>query len=80
MLFLSLFFHQIYCVILSYIQLTFPQTSECFPSNDTKNMHILASGAELQAVVIRLKILGYVIDIELIKQPTKLCLICSIDT
>ena len=49
MLFLSLFFHQIYCVIFSYIQLTFPQTSECFHSNDTENMHILASGAELQA-------------------------------
>jgi hypothetical protein len=47
---LPLFFHQIYCVIFSYIQLKFPQTSECFHSNDTNNMHILANGAELQAV------------------------------
>uniref|UniRef100_A0A4W5LGJ4 Somatolactin alpha n=1 Tax=Hucho hucho TaxID=62062 RepID=A0A4W5LGJ4_9TELE len=35
-------------VIFSYIPFTFPQTSKCFLSNGTKNMHILASGPELQ--------------------------------
>ena len=50
------FFYQIYCVIFSYIQFTFPQTSKCFLSNGTKNIHILASGPELQAVRF-----GYVI-------------------
>ena len=44
------YLNQIYCVIFSYIQFTFTQTSECFLSNGTKNMHILASGPELQAV------------------------------
>ena len=38
------------CVIFSYIHFTFPQTSKCFLSNGIKNMHILASGPELQAV------------------------------
>ena len=54
-LFPCIIFYQIYCVIFSYIQFTFPQHSECFLSNDTKNMHILASEPELQAVR-----LGYV--------------------
>ena len=48
--FLCIFFHQIYCVIFSCIQFTFPQTSKCFLSNGAKNMHILASGLELHAV------------------------------
>ena len=47
---LRIFFYQIYCVILAYIQFTVPQTSKCFLSNGSKNMHILASGPELQAV------------------------------
>ena len=47
---ISKIFYQIYCVIFSYIPFTFPQTSKCFLSNGTKNMHILASGPELQAV------------------------------
>uniref|UniRef100_A0A4W5P2B6 VWFA domain-containing protein n=1 Tax=Hucho hucho TaxID=62062 RepID=A0A4W5P2B6_9TELE len=46
----------IYCVIFSYINFTFPQTSKCFLSNGIKNMHILASGPKLQAVRF-----GYVI-------------------
>ena len=54
-LFPCIFFYQIYCVIFSYIQFTFTQTSECFLSNGYKNMHVLASGPELQAVR-----LGYV--------------------
>jgi hypothetical protein len=37
-------------VLFYYINLTFPQTSKCFLSNVIKNMHILASGPELQAV------------------------------
>ena len=48
--FLRIIFYQIYCVIFFYIQFTFPQTSKCFFSNGIKNMHILASGLELQAV------------------------------
>ena len=51
-------FYQIYCVILSYIHFTFPQTSKCFLSNGIKNMHILASGPELQAVRFGYVILG----------------------
>jgi hypothetical protein len=54
--FLCIFFYQIYYVIFSYIQFTFPQTSKCFLSNGTKNMHILASGPDLWAVRF-----GYVI-------------------
>jgi hypothetical protein len=50
----------IYCVIFSYIQFIFPQTSKCFLSNGTKNMHILASGPEIQAVRF-----GYVISGEI---------------
>ena len=49
--FFSLYYlNLIYCVIFSYIQFTFTQTSECFLSNETKNMHILGSVPELQAV------------------------------
>ena len=42
------------CYIL--LHFSFPQTSMCFLSNGIKNMHILASGPELQAVRF-----GYVI-------------------
>ena len=42
-------FYQIYCVLFSYISFTFPQNTKCFFSNGTNNMHILASGPELQA-------------------------------
>ena len=52
--FLCIIFYQIYCVIFSYIPFTFPQTSKL--SNGAKNMHVLASGPELQAVRF-----GYVI-------------------
>jgi hypothetical protein len=45
--FLCIIFNQIYCDIFSYIPFTFSQMSKCFLSNGTKNMHILASGAEL---------------------------------
>ena len=48
--YLCIIVYQIYCVILSYIPFTFPQNSKCFLPNGTKNMHILASGPELQAV------------------------------
>jgi hypothetical protein len=44
------FSYHIYCVIFSYIILTFLQTSRCFLSNGTNYMHILASGPEQQAV------------------------------
>jgi hypothetical protein len=44
--------------MFSYIQFTFPQTSKFFLSNGTKNMHILASGPELQAVRFGYVILG----------------------
>ena len=37
-------------LLFSYIQFTFTQTSECFLSNGIKNMHILGSVPELQAV------------------------------
>ena len=47
---LWIFFYHIYCVTVSYIILTFIQTSKCFPSNGTNDMHILASGPEQQAV------------------------------
>ena len=47
---LCIIFYQIYCVISSYIPFTFSQPSKCFLSNGTKNMHILTSGPELQAV------------------------------
>ena len=56
--FLCIIFYQIYCVIFSYIHFTFPQTSKCFLSNGTNNMHILASGPELQAVRFEYVILG----------------------
>jgi hypothetical protein len=56
--FLCILFYQIYCVIFSYIQFTFPQTPKYFISNGTKNMHILASGPELQAVRFGYVILG----------------------
>ena len=55
--FLCIFFYQIYCVLFSYIQFTFPQTSKWFLSNCTNNMRILAPGPELQAIR-----LGYVIN------------------
>ena len=42
--------YYLYSVIFSYIPFTFTQTSECFLSNETKNMHILGSRPELQAV------------------------------
>ena len=44
--------------LLYYIPYTFPQTSKCFHSNGTKNMHILALGPELQAVRFRYVIFG----------------------
>jgi hypothetical protein len=47
---LCIFFYQIYCVIFSYVQFTFPQTSKYFLSNGTNKIHGLASGPELQAV------------------------------
>jgi hypothetical protein len=56
--FLCIFFYQIYCVTFSYIPFTFPQTSKCFLSNGINNMHILASGPELQAVRFGYVILG----------------------
>ena len=50
-MFFSLYYlNQIYCVLFSYIIFTFTQTSECFLSNEIKNMHILGSQPELQAV------------------------------
>ena len=51
-------FYHIYCVIFSHIPFTFPQTSKCFLSNGTTNMHIFASGPELQAVRFGYVILG----------------------
>ena len=51
-------FFEIYCVIFSYVPFTFPQTAKCFLSNGTNNMHILASGPELQAVRFGYVILG----------------------
>ena len=45
-------------VIFAYIHFTFPQTSKCFLSNGIMNMHILASGPELQAVKCGYVILG----------------------
>ena len=42
---------------LCYIPFTLLQTSKCFLSNGTNNMHLLASGPELQAVRF-----GYVIS------------------
>jgi hypothetical protein len=56
--FLCIIFYQIYCVIFSYIPFTFPQTSKCFLSNGTKNMHILASESELHTVRFGYVILG----------------------
>ena len=56
--FILFYLNQIYCVIFSYIPFTFPQTSKCFLSNGTKNMHILASGPELPAVRFEFVILG----------------------
>ena len=44
-----------YILLLSF---TFPKPSKCFLSNGTKNMHILASGPELQAVMFEYVILG----------------------
>ena len=44
--------------LFSYISFTFPQTSKCFLSNGTKNMHFLASGPKLQAVRFGYVILG----------------------
>ena len=44
------YLNQIYCLLFSYIQFTFKHTSECFLSNGNKNMHILGSEPELQAV------------------------------
>ena len=55
---LCIIFYQIQCVIFSYITLTFQQTSKWFLSNGTKNMHILFSGPELQAVRFGHVILG----------------------
>jgi hypothetical protein len=46
------------CVIFSYMNFTFPQTSTCFLSNGIKNMLILASGPDLQAVRFWYDILG----------------------
>jgi hypothetical protein len=45
------------CYIL-YFPFTFPQTSKCFLKNGTKNMLILASWPELQAVRFGYVILG----------------------
>ena len=56
--FIYIAFYYIYCVILSNIPFTFPQTTKCFLSNGTKNMHILASGPEQQAVRFGYVILG----------------------
>ena len=56
--FICIIFYQIYCVLFSYINFTFPQTSKCFLSNGIKNMHILASGPELQTVIFGYVILG----------------------
>ena len=56
--FLCIIFYRIYCVIFSYINLTFPQTSKCFLSNGTKNIYILASAPELQAGRFGYVILG----------------------
>jgi nucleoside recognition membrane protein YjiH len=53
--FLCILFQQIYCVIFSYIPFTCPLTSTCFLS---KNMRILASCPELQAVRFGFVILG----------------------
>ena len=50
--FLGIIFYQISCIILSYIHFTFPQTSKCVLSNGIKNMHILASGPELQQLYL----------------------------
>ena len=52
------------CYIL-HIQFTFTQTSECFLSNDTKNMHILGSVPEWKLLKVGgalrgLTSLGYV--------------------
>ena len=41
-----------------YIHFTFPQTSKCFISNGTKNMHILASGPELQQLDLGMSFLA----------------------
>ena len=57
-IFFCMIFYQIYCVIFYYIPFRFPQTSKCFLSNGTKNMNILASGPELQAVRFGYVILG----------------------
>ena len=56
--FLRIIFYQIYWVIFNYILFTFPWPSKCFLSNGTKNMHIRASGPELQAVRFGYVILG----------------------
>ena len=45
-------------VLFPYINFTFPQSSTCFLSNGIKNIHILASGPELQAVRFGYIILG----------------------
>ena len=58
MFFLCIIFYQIKCVIFSYINFPFPQTSKCFLSNGINNMHIFASGPELQAVRFGYVILG----------------------
>ena len=50
MVFPLYYLNQSYCVIFSYMLFTFTQTSECFLSNGTKNMHIPGSVPELQAV------------------------------
>jgi hypothetical protein len=45
-------------LLFPYIPFTFPHTSKCFLSYSTKNMHILASGPELQAGRFGYVILG----------------------
>ena len=54
----GIIFYQIKCVIFSNINFTFPQTLKCFLSNGIKNVHVLASGPELQAVRFVYVILG----------------------
>ena len=44
LVFLWIFSYHIYCVILSYIIVTFLQTSKCFLSHGISYMHLLASG------------------------------------
>jgi hypothetical protein len=62
-IFLWIFSYHIYCVIVSYIILTFLQTSMCLLSDGNNYMHILASGPEQQAVYF-----GHVSQVEIEKK------------